>query len=75
VRVSAHPVAAGLCRALAMALVSTSANRAGQRPLKSAAACRRAFGPAVLVVPGRIGTRRRPSAIEELLSGRVARPG
>lgn len=75
VRVSAHPVAAGLCRALAMALVSTSANRAGQKALKTAAACRRAFGPEVLVVPGKTGTRRRPSTIQELLSGRVARPG
>jgi L-threonylcarbamoyladenylate synthase len=73
VRVTAHPEAARLCRALDMALVSTSANRAGRRPLRTAAACRRAFGTRVLVLPGRIGRRRRPSTILDPESGATLR--
>jgi L-threonylcarbamoyladenylate synthase len=73
VRVTAHPDAAGLCRALDMALVSTSANRSGQVMLRSAAACRKAFGPRVKVLPGRIGKRRRPSTIVDPMNGGVLR--
>lgn len=73
VRITAHPDAARLCRQLDMALVSTSANRAGRPALKSAAACRRAFGDAVWVLPGRIGRRRRPSTIIDPASGGVLR--
>lgn len=73
VRVTAHPDAARLCRALDMALVSTSANRAGRPALKTARACRREFGAAVWVLPGRIGKRRRPSTIIDPASGGVLR--
>lgn len=73
VRISAHAPATALCRALGQALVSTSANRSGQRALKSARACRRAFGRRVLVLPGRIGKARRPSTIIDFASGRVLR--
>lgn len=73
VRVTAHPGAAGLCRALGMALVSTSANRAGHVMLRTAAACRREFGDAVRVLDGRIGKRRRPSTIVDPSSGGIFR--
>jgi len=74
VRVTAHPDAAELCRALGSALVSTSANRAGLKPLRSYAACTKAFGQSVLVLPGQIGTRKTPSTIQHLLTGRIIRP-
>ena len=74
VRVTAHPDAAGLCRALGTALVSTSANRAGLKPLKTYAACVKAFGQSVLVLPGRIGSRKTPSTIQHLLTGKIIRP-
>lgn len=74
VRVTAHPDAAGLCRALGTALVSTSANRAGLRPLKTHSACVQAFGQSVLVLPGRVGARKTPSTIQHLLTGKVVRP-
>jgi L-threonylcarbamoyladenylate synthase len=74
VRVTAHPDAAELCRALGTALVSTSANRAGLKPLKTRAACIKAFGPRVLVLPGRVGARKTPSTIQHLLTGRIIRP-
>lgn len=73
VRVTAHPVAARLCQAANMALVSTSANRAGLRSARSAADCFRAFGSDVLVVPGRIGKNKKPSTIMDLDSGKVIR--
>lgn len=74
VRVTAHPGAARLCRALRMALVSTSANKSGRKPAKTAAECRRIFGARVRVVAGRIGPRRRPSTLIDLATGTVLRP-
>jgi L-threonylcarbamoyladenylate synthase len=74
VRVTAHPDAAGLCWALGTALVSTSANRAGLKPLKTYAACAQAFGQSVLVLPGKVGARKSPSTIQHLLTGRIIRP-
>ena len=74
IRVTAHPGAAGLSRTLGMALVSTSANKSGQKPAKTAAECRRLFGARVRVVAGRIGTRRRPSTLIDLATGTVLRP-
>ncbi|MEN6586456.1 MAG: Sua5/YciO/YrdC/YwlC family protein [Sulfuricella sp.] len=73
VRVSAHPPAARLCRVLGMALVSTSANRTGMVPARSYRQCVRQFGEQVVVVPGQIGRRRRPSTIMDLASGGVVR--
>ncbi len=73
VRVTAHPVAAGLCRLLGIALVSTSANLSGGKPARTAAECRRLFGRRVLVIPGRIGARPRPSTIQHLASGELIR--
>lgn len=74
VRVTAHPAAAHLCRSLGMALVSTSANKSGHKPARSAAECRRIFGAAVRVIAGRIGQRRRPSTLVDLATGTVLRP-
>lgn len=74
VRVTAHPEAARLCHELDLALVSTSANRASKKPLKTYRACRQAFGSKVWVLPGRIGKRKRPSTIIDPLSGGIFRP-
>lgn len=73
VRVSAHPDTARLCHHLRMALVSTSANPSGARPAKTAAQCRRYFGERVWILPGKIGTRARPSTLIDYASGRVLR--
>ncbi|MDD4882295.1 MAG: L-threonylcarbamoyladenylate synthase [Gallionellaceae bacterium] len=73
VRATAHAAAARLCQALGMALVSTSANRSGRRMLRTAAACRKAFGTRVWVLDGHIGKRRRPSTIVDPASGGVFR--
>ena len=73
VRVTAHPAAIRLCREANMALVSTSANRSGGKAARSARECRRLFGSGVRVIPGLVGSRRRPSTIQDLVSGRILR--
>lgn len=74
VRLTAHPDAARLCHGLGMALVSTSANLAGRKALKTWRACQLAFGHRAWVLPGRVGRRKRPSTILDPLSGSVTRP-
>lgn len=74
VRVTAHPVAAALCRAFGGALVSTSANRSGRPPARTALEARRALGDALddLLV-GRCMGADRPSSIRDGRTGRVLR--
>lgn len=74
VRVSAHPVAAALCRAFGGALVSTSANPAGAPPPKTLAA----FDPALAAaidgaLAGDTGGLERPTPIRDARSGQVLR--
>jgi L-threonylcarbamoyladenylate synthase len=73
VRVTAHQPAVSLCQRLGMALVSTSANRSGQRALRSAREVHRIFGQQVQVMPGRIGQAKRPSKIVNLMTKQVVR--
>lgn len=74
VRVSAHPQVVALCAAFGGALVSTSANLAGQ----PAATRRAALDPALLtridaVLAGEVGTRATPSTIRDARTGTVLR--
>jgi len=70
VRITAHPLAAGLCRTAGMALVSTSANRAGAVPARFARDVRRRLGHRVdYVLAGRVGARKRPTPIRNALTG------
>ncbi|MGC9456487.1 MAG: L-threonylcarbamoyladenylate synthase [Halothiobacillaceae bacterium] len=74
VRVSADPRVAALCRAFGGPLVSTSANRSGLPPARSAFAVRRALdGEIDLVVGGAVDRRARPSTIRDARDGRVLR--
>ncbi len=73
VRLTAHRQAAQLCRGVNSALVSTSANRSGQRPARTYAQCRRLFGRKVWVLPGRVGKRRKPSTIRAWADGQIIR--
>lgn len=74
VRLTAHPFSRALCRSAGLALVSTSANRSGQRPARTYAECQRLFGKSVRVLRGRVGKRKRPSTIKAWADGRIARP-
>lgn len=73
VRLTTHPFAKQLCRSMNSALVSTSANRSGQRPAKTYAECQRLFGKKVWVLPGRVGKRKQPSTIRAWADGRIVR--
>ncbi len=73
IRLTAHPFARTLCRSANSALVSTSANRSGQRPAKTYSECQRLFGKKVWVLRGRVGKRRQPSTIRAWADGRIVR--
>lgn len=73
VRLTAHPEAMALCNSLNMALVSTSANRSGAKPARTYAQCRRLFGESVWVLPGKVGTRKKPSTIRTWVGGKIIR--
>ena len=73
VRLTAHPFAKQLCRSVRGALISTSANRSGQRPAKTYAECQRLFGKKVWVLRGRVGKRKQPSTIRAWSDGKIVR--
>jgi len=76
VRVTSHPQAAALCRQAGMAVVSTSANRAGQPSAKSHDEVSRCFGNEIdYVLPGEIGSLERPTPITDGVTGEIIRPG
>ncbi|HKK04385.1 MAG TPA: L-threonylcarbamoyladenylate synthase [Gammaproteobacteria bacterium] len=75
VRVTDHAASAALCRAFGGALVSTSANRSGEPPARSAADVAAAFGDGVdFIIDAPVGGRERPSEIRDAATGRVLRP-
>ncbi len=76
VRLTAHTTARALCLAAGMALISTSANRAGQAPVRDYLEALRRFGGEVdYIVPGRVGGLRQPTSIIDAASGKIIRPG
>ncbi len=76
VRVTAHPLAAALCRACGHPLVSTSANRGGRPPARTALAVRRQMGRSLDdLLPGPTGGAAKPTAIGDLRTGQIVRSG
>ena len=76
VRVTAHPAAYELCEITGLALVSTSANRSGRTPARSALQVRTHLSDAVdCILPGRVGARRKPTEIRDARTDRVLRAG
>ena len=74
VRVTDHPLAAGLCLAYGGAIVSTSANVAARAPARAAAEVRRGLPHGLdLIVTGACGGSDRPSTIRDGRTGRVLR--
>ena len=69
-RVTAHPPAAALCRAFGGAIVSTSANRHGEPPARTADAVRTTFGGGIAyILDGAVGRLERPTPIRDAVSG------
>jgi len=76
VRVTAHPQAAALCRTAGMALVSTSANRAGSAPARRFRDVVRRFkGEVDYVLPGMVGDLPAPTRIHDAVTREPIRPG
>ena len=76
VRVTAHPLAAALCRVCGHPLVSTSANLSGRPPARSALAAHRQLGRHLdALLPGPTGGAAQPTAIRNLRTGRTIRGG
>lgn len=73
VRVSQHPGVCALTRAFGGAIVSTSANRAGQQPARDLRTIRRYFGTRIPVLHARLGGQRRPSRIVDARTGQILR--
>jgi L-threonylcarbamoyladenylate synthase len=74
VRVTAHPVAAALCRALGGPLVSTSANLSRRPPARSVLALGLQFGDRIdALLPGRLGDLAAPTPIRDALTGATLR--
>ncbi len=75
-RVTDHPVAAGLSRAFGGPLVSTSCNPQGLAPATNIHQVRRYFGNQLdAITAGQVGKRTTPSEIRDLLTGAIVRPG
>ena len=73
-RVTAHPLAAALCRAFGGALVSTSANRHGEPPARTATQVRGAFGDQLgYILDGAVGGQERPTPIRDAITGEQIR--
>lgn len=73
-RVTAHPLAAGLCRAFGGPIVSTSANPQGLPPARTGWKVRQYFGKRLdALAPGQVGGRKNPSQIRDLATGKVIR--
>lgn len=76
VRVTAHPLAAALCRRFHAAIVSTSANRHGRPPALTAAQVRAQFGDRLdYVLEGPLGGLKGPTSIRDARTGGTLRPG
>ncbi|MEJ8569536.1 L-threonylcarbamoyladenylate synthase [Elongatibacter sediminis] len=75
-RVTAHPECRALCAAFGGAVVSTSANPAGQEPARSAGAVADYFDDDIDgILEGELGGRAAPSEIRRLDTGAVVRGG
>ena len=73
VRLTAHEFAKNLCCGVHSALVSTSANRSGQRPAKTFSVCKKMFGEKVWVLKGMVGKNKKPSTIRKWLDDKIVR--
>lgn len=74
VRVTAHPIAAALCRAVGAPLVSTSANLSRHPPARSPLQVRiRCENRVDFILHGRTGKQRRPTQIRDATTGCILR--
>jgi len=76
VRITAHPLAAALCKACGHALISTSANVSHQRAARNALQIQNRFGDQLdFILHGKLGDNARPSEIRDAISDQLIRAG
>lgn len=74
IRLSAHPDVKRLSVLVNSPLVSTSANKSGDQPIKKATDIMRTFSDeSILIAPGNVGDHANPSEIRHAISGDVIR--
>lgn len=74
VRITAHAQTQLLCRAFGAPLISTSANRHGETPARSAAQVQSSFGEDIdYLLDGALGGDARPTTIRDAFSGEILR--
>lgn len=73
IRITQHPVAQAICRALGTPFVSTSANRAGDPPALTAQDVRAIFPTLDYIVDQPTGNLAKPTPIIDLLTGEFLR--
>lgn len=74
IRITAHPIASALCAEFGSALISTSANRDGLTPCKTAAEVQAEFGQeSVYIVEGTTGGANKPTEIRDLITQQIIR--
>ncbi len=75
-RVTAHTQAAALCLAADMAIISTSANRAGETPARAYREVLRRFGNHIdYTLSGDVGDALAPTPIRDAQNGNIVRSG
>jgi len=73
-RVSAHPVVCELCQAFGGPIVSTSANRESEPPLRDFRTVQMMFGKQIdYILPGKVSGQNNPTTIRDAVSGIVLR--
>ena len=73
-RITAHPMASAICEMLDKAIVSTSANLAGEKPARTAAEVYQIFGDAIdLIIEGEVGDLKQPTPIRDVQTGNYLR--
>lgn len=74
IRITSHPIAAAICNRFHGAIVSTSANPAGQPPARSSLSVKRYFGDKLdYLLHAAINTNNKPSEIRDLLNDKCFR--
>ena len=74
VRITAHPVAAGICNKFGGAIISTSANKAGASPSKTCAQTNAHWADRIdAVVAGEVGDLTAPTPIKDAKTGQIIR--
>jgi len=74
VRITAHPLAAELCRACKSPLISTSANITGHQPVKNPLGLQKQLNEKVdFILHGKTGSLKQPTPIQDAISGTFIR--